>query len=565
MRNIRYLLLLIILLPTIVLANDNYNIASCDTEITFANDNEYTSSENIDFNFNKENTLVTKTLPINTKNILVDKDYFLATENESKIIKIYSNEFDKRSYSIRYTIKNDNKESNKVNICSNYNGNISNINFRLDLPNTISEDNIKFYINNIELTDISFYIDNKTVIGNYPNLKETDTLSFSINYDEIYYGTYTIMCIIIPIIFALISALIWFFYGRDSKYKINRISKLPKSISLLDIALVNDGEVTEEEAFYLLLDLANRGYLEIVENKNNTFTIIRKKDYDGKNYIEASFIKALFRKTLRVTISEYVEVITDNKNHPIKELVNEISDDNLKANFKRACNNILGLINANEEKDKYFEQKSDSKKLYLIAMIAIILVLVTSLPFIEMNKLFLLPLAVIFSVIVLYILLYFVSIINLKNKKNRIEIIIILAISTMIIMLFPSFNHNKLYIISFVISIICVAIILFFYKYMPKRTIYGTKVYSKIEGFKLYLEELRDEDLKALLDQSPDYLIDILPISYILDEGQLVINKMKKQKKSSPEWYKIDDYTPTRLHNSIMRLKNKIIIKDEEI
>ncbi|HAB67166.1 MAG TPA: hypothetical protein DCE23_07350, partial [Firmicutes bacterium] len=427
MRNIRYLLLLIILLPTIVLANDNYNIASCDTEITFANDNEYTSSENIDFNFNKENTLVTKTLPINTKNILVDKDYFLATENESKIIKIYSNEFDKRSYSIRYTIKNDNKESNKVNICSNYNGNISNINFRLDLPNTISEDNIKFYINNIELTDISFYIDNKTVIGNYPNLKETDTLSFSINYDEIYYGTYTIMCIIIPIIFALISALIWFFYGRDSKYKINRISKLPKSISLLDIALVNDGEVTEEEAFYLLLDLANRGYLEIVENKNNTFTIIRKKDYDGKNYIEASFIKALFRKTLRVTISEYVEVITDNKNHPIKELVNEISDDNLKANFKRACNNILGLINANEEKDKYFEQKSDSKKLYLIAMIAIILVLVTSLPFIEMNKLFLLPLAVIFSVIVLYILLYFVSIINLKNKKNRIEIIIILA------------------------------------------------------------------------------------------------------------------------------------------
>ncbi|HAB67623.1 MAG TPA: hypothetical protein DCE23_09685, partial [Firmicutes bacterium] len=120
-------------------------------------------------------------------------------------------------------------------------------------------------------------------------------------------------------------------------------------------------------------------------------------------------------------------------------------------------------------------------------------------------------------------------------------------------------------IISFVISIICVAIILFFYKYMPKRTIYGTKVYSKIEGFKLYLEELRDEDLKALLDQSPDYLIDILPISYILDEGQLVINKMKKQKKSSPEWYKIDDYTPTRLHNSIMRLKNKIIIKDEEI
>lgn len=564
MKNIKYLLFIILLFPSIALANNDYNITSCDTEITILNDTEYKYKENVNFIFKKSDTLATKTLPLSTKNILVDKDYFLET-SDNKILKIYSNEYSKRSYDISYTINN-NESSNKLNICSNYNTDVSDINFHINLSNTISKDNIKFYLNDEELTNIAYKVDNNILTGTYSLLNESDILSVEINYDKLYYDSYTIMCIIVPIIFAIISALMWYLYGRDLKYKISRISKLPKSVSLMDIALVNDGEVSEEEAYFLLLDLASRGYITIVENKNNNFTLIREKDYDGKDYIEASFLKALFRKTIRVTISEYVEVMTEGKNKKIKELVKEIPNNNISDNFKRACNNILGLINANEEKSKYFEQKSDNKKIYLVGMIAIILVLVTSLPFIEMNKLYLLPISVLFSVITLYILLYFVSNIDLKNKKNRIELIILLAISVMIIMLLPSFNHNKLYIVAFIISIICVSIILFFYKYMPKRTIYGTKVYSKIEGFKCFLDELREEDLTNLLEQSPNYLLEILPIAYILDKGNVVIQHMKNHKIEEPTWYKLEEgFTVTKFHNSIMRLKKRIISQDEEI
>lgn len=558
MKNIKYFLILIIILPIIVTANNNYNIPSCNTEIDIINDS-YVYEEIVDFKFNNPDVLATKTLPSNTKNIIVDKDYFLET-SDNKLLKIYSGSFEKRYYNIKYTIP----DTNSINICSNYNSNVDNITFRINASNILSEENITFYLNDKEI-DLDYTLDDKTIKGTYHKLNENDILSVKIDYDTIYYDTYTILCIIVPISFVLLSALLWYIFGKDLKYKVTKISRLPKSISLLNIALVNDGIVTKEEAYYLLLDLANRGYINIIENKNGTFTLERIRDYDGKDYIEASFLKALFRHTIRVTITEYVEAISEGKKEPVKELDKTINDENISNNFKRACNNILDLINANEEKNKYFELKSDNKKLYLIAMVAIILVLVTSLPWIEMKKLYLLPISVVFSVTVLYISLYFISIMDLKYKKTRVGIIIMLALCAAIVLLLPSFNHNKIYIIAFIISIVSVIIILFFYKYMPKRTIYGTKVYSKIEGFKLFLDDLREEELKVLLEHNPNYLYEILPVSYILDREDIVINNLKKYNLEEPKWYKMEKgYTPDKFHNSITRLKNKIIEENEE-
>lgn len=566
MKNIKYLIFIVLLFPLLVSASNSYEITSCDVELTLDDENNYTYDESVNFKFNAVNVLATKELPASISNLEVDKDYFLET-SDTKIIKIYSNDYTNRLYNIKYTLKNDSSNKNiyKMPLCHNYNGRVNNVNFHINLSDSISKNNVTFYLNGKIIDDVDFKVSDTKIEGSYHTVKEDDILTVEVNYGTLYYDTYTIMCIVVPITFVILSCLLWYFYGRDLKFKVSRLSKLPSSINLLDMALVNDGVVTSEEAYYLLLDLANRGYLKIVEHKNNNFSIIRGKEYDGKDYIEASFIKALFRKNIRVSISEYIEAVAEGKDNHIKEMVKEIPNADITNNFKRACNNILGLINTNEEKNKYFEPTSDNKKYYLIGMVAIILVLVTSLPFIEINRLYLLPISVLFSVVTLYLLLNFVEKTDLHNREIKIELFILLSILIMIIMLLPAFKYNRLYIIAFGISIICVAIILFFYKYMPKRTVYGSKVYSKIEGYKNFLLDLRDEDLATLLENNPNYLYDVLASSYILNCSDLIIKKIKDHNVKEPSWYTLEEgFTPIKFNNSILRLKKKLKNENEE-
>lgn len=565
MSKIKYILFLVLLLPTIVFASDGYEINSCVVEASINDKNNYEYNEIVDFLFDKSNVLITKRLPLNTSDIMIDKDYFIET-TDNKLLKIYSNEYRKIQYDIKYTIKNETNKKNdyKMNLCSSYNNSVDEIEFHLNLPYTIESDNVIFYLNDEIIYDIPFEIKDNILTGTYDNLKENDILSVEIKYDNLYFNKYTALCIVLPMTFALMSGILWYIYGKDIKYRISRISKLPSSINLLNIALVNDGIVTYEEAYYLMLDLANRGYIKIIAHKNNKYTIKRAKEYDGKDYIEAAFLKSLFRKTIRVSIAEYIDVVTEGKKSKIKELVKEIPDNEIHESFKRACTNILSIINTNEEKTKYFELKSDSKKIYLVIMIVIILILVTSYPFIKINKLYLLPLSVLFSIVTLYILINFVTMIDLRKNSNKIQVFLLAAAITMVVILMPSFKYNRIYIIAFLISIISVVIILFFYKYMPKRTIYGTKVFAKIESFKLFLDELRDEDLKVLLEQQPNYLLDILPASLLIGRGELVIKKMKQFNIKEPSWFKLEDgYTETKLYNSIERLKNRIRYLDE--
>lgn len=570
MKRAKYVLIVLFFLlfiqTSVTAKSPDYDIESYNVEISVDKDLNYTYNENINLVFNKSNTIVTKTIPYEATDININKNYVIET-NKNKLIKISSKNNTHDSYTYKYKIKKD-KENDDIYIIeidNNFNNDISKLDFILTYPSSFNKNNLTFYLNGKKVKDITYKINNQELTGSISNLKEDDKLLVIVDYGKIYVNSLTIITIVISILLSLFSYILWRIYGKDVKYTIEFEKNIPSKLNTIDVSLIEKGYLNNENAIYLLLDLANRGYLKISEEENNEFTITRIKDYDGSNYKEASFIRALFRKNMTVNISEYIEALNKESKTPYqKELDKKITKDNIKYRLIRAIKNVMSISKSNEEKNKYFETKSNNKKTYLLFSITIILVLITSIPFIEINKLYLLPISVLFSSISLFILINIVENVDLKKKNNKITILLLFAIIALIVLLTPSFKQNRIYFIAFLIGIMAVTFILFLYKYMPKRTIHGTRLYSKIEGLKKYLNEVSDKELKLVLKDNPNYLYDILPYSYILGIESVVFNKLKKLNIEEPKWYKIDNFTYRKLFNSINRLINLINEEDKE-
>ena len=570
MKRAKYVLIVLFFLlfiqTSVTAKSPDYDIESYNVEISVDKDLNYTYNENINLVFNKSNTIVTKTIPYEATDININKNYVIET-NKDKLIKISSKNNTHDSYTYKYKIKKD-KENDDIYIIeidNNFNNDISKLDFILTYHSSFNKNNLTFYLNGKKVKDITYKINNQELTGSISNLKEDDKLLVIVDYGKIYVNSLTIITIVISILLSLFSYILWRIYGKDVKYTIEFEKNIPSKLNTIDVSLIEKGYLNNENAIYLLLDLANRGYLKISEEENNEFTITRIKDYDGSNYKEASFIRALFRKNMTVNISEYIEALNKESKTPYqKELDKKITKDNIKYRLIRAIKNVMSISKSNEEKNKYFETKSNNKKTYLLFSITIILVLITSIPFIEINKLYLLPISVLFISISLFILINIVENVDLKKKNNKITILLLFAIIALIVLLTPSFKQNRIYFIAFLIGIMAVTFILFLYKYMPKRTIHGTRLYSKIEGLKKYLNEVSDKELKLVLKDNPNYLYDILPYSYILGIESVVFNKLKKLNIEEPKWYKIDNFTYRKLFNSINRLINLVNEEDKE-
>lgn len=559
-------ILLGLLLPTIANASD-YKVESYDITIDITEKREYTYEENISVLFENQNVYVEKELSTQAKNLKVNTNYISETKNK-KILRINSDNKSSSTYSFKYNLeeKEYDKDIYEINILNNFNNTLNNISFYINLEEDFNKNNIDIYLNGKKNKNIKYNIKNNMIEGNIKELKTNDVLTIKVDYSKIYFTTTTAFATFIPIILTLISGILWFIYGKDLKYKLSKTYELPKNMNSLELGLVYKGYNDEKDIFSLLLELANRGYLKIIENSNNNFTIRRIKDYDGKDYKESMFIKSLFRKTNSVSLAEYINIVSERKKEKGNVILDKsINSADLYSRFQRAKKVILPIANEKEEKNKYFEKTSETKKAYLILILATILILLTSVPFIEVNKLYLLPISVIFSISMLYILMNIIEFTELKLTKKTLYLFVVLSILILVIMLLPAFRRNRIYLITFFVCSACIFAILFFYKYMPRRTIFGTRQYSKIDSFKNFIWANNKKDFDIVTSKNENYLLNILAPSYVLNLEKDIFIKMKEYNQSEPTWFELkDEFTVQKFNNSIDRLYNNLKEKNEE-
>ena len=565
MKRIKYLIILLLLMPTIALANSDYKVEDYDVDIVIHN-NDLEYKEALDLKFYKDNVLLTKkieedALDLNSnKSIVVEKSTY-------NLVKIYSREHEER-YELEYRLKNEKmtKYMYDLDIKNNYNNNLYNITFRVEAPRDISKSKIEFYLDGKNITSlVNYELDKNELTGNYNKiLKENETINIKIIYGNFYLSNSNFVCIVLSIVLSIISYFIWYFYGKDTKIEKVRTPKFAKDFGPLELALVNNEKVEFEDVYPLIIHLANQGYINIIEERKG-FTIEKKKDYDGKNYREALFMKNFFREGVSVSLSEYLNIIAEERDDKTKiKQVKTIKEEDLPRHYKRSTNILLSLINSDDEKHKYFEDHAEKLKDYLVLMIAMILISATSLPFVDSGHLYLLPLSVIFSIAILYVLIRSLQYIDIYKKSNRLllcSLIILLIILSFII---PGFKTNRMYSVSFLISIIASIFILFIYKYMPKRTIYGTKVMGKVEGFKDFILNDRKEEIDRVLELNKNYLYDALPFAYVLGIEDKVYELIKEYEMPQPDWLKTSHkYSADTLKRFLYNLR-RIIIKEED-
>lgn len=550
--------LLFLIFPCIVSA---YKIEEYDTYIEVS-DNKIMYRENINVNFNGNET-IKKTLLSNKS-----KDIFVSTNHTIKdnIIKIDNNGYNNHKYNIKYSYKYDYSNNYEINIGNTYNASINSLSFNIELPKNIKEENISFYLNDKEIKDIEYrIIDGNKVYGEYGQLKENDELILSVNYTNKKVSSLLIKISIVgPIIFVLISYILWLIFGKDRLIKIEKTSIPPRRQNPLELALMYNGNATTKDIVYMILELSSKGYIKIEENNKN-FKLIRLKQYNGSNYKESVLFKSIFAKNNVSSFSDFVNNISNKNSNKRNEYLDEISINELKLRMPRIKNNVLSITNSQEEKNKYFEKEAETKKVFLSIMLALILFLVTSIPFIENGKYMLIPISIIFSIITLAELITLsekLDLLKFNYKKVLFTILILLGI--WIILLIPILNVNKIYILSYIIGTISTLVILILYKYMPKRSIYATRELGRIEGLKLFINTAKDEELERVLNNNEHYFYEILPYTYILGCNNKLYSKMKHFEIKKPDWYDINgEFTVQKLSNSIDRLIKEIINNEE--
>ena len=557
-------------------AND-YDITKYDVEIVVDEHNKYSIKENIDTYFNVSKHGIVRRIPLYNNiirqdgtrernrvlisNVHVNEEFASSRENNNYVLKIGSADktlTGKHSYSISYDYDIGLDKNNKYDelyfniIGTNWDTNISNVTFKITMPKEFDASKLGFSYGEYgesNTDNISYDVDGNVITGSFDRtLLAGEGLNVRLELPEGYFirksvSSSLLECwyYIIPILGVLFSYLIWKKYGKDDQV-VDIVSFYPpENMNSLDVAFAKKGSVNSNDAVSLLVYLASKGYIKIVEDKKSKsrFTIQKVKEYDGNNKEEELFFRGLFKKVW-----------------------DSISSDELNESFYLTINSILTKKNSTANRKEIFNNKSSNKRYILFLFMLITSSLSTIIPALGYKLS-----DVIFSIIICNLIgivaLIIVGIIYDNNCTKKglnsalgfaFFFVLALAVANFTIIGFEYIYYDTVYLIGFILCMVCTYLIYFFYLIVTKRTEYGNKVLGEVNGFKKFLETAEKDKLESLVHDDPSYFYNILPYAYVLGVSDAWIKQFEGIAIAPPDWYEsADTFDYYRFNRSLNR------------
>lgn len=557
-------------------AND-YDITKYDVEIVVDEHNKYGIKENIDTYFNVSKHGIIRRIPLYNNiirqdgtrernrvlisNVHVNEEFASSRENYNYVLKIGSADktlTGKHSYSISYDYDIGLDKNNKYDelyfniIGTEWDTNISNVTFKITMPKEFDASKLGFSYGQYGYSNtdnISYDVDGNVITGSFDGtLLAGEGLNVRMELPEGYFirksvGSSLLECwyYIIPILGVLFSYLIWKKYGKDDQV-VDIVSFYPpENMNSLDVAFAKKGSVNSNDAVSLLVYLASKGYIKIVEDKKSKsrFTIQKVKEYDGNNKEEELFFRGLFKKVW-----------------------DSISSDELNESFYLTINSILTKKNSTANRKEIFNNKSSNKRYILFLFMLITSSLSTIIPALGYKLS-----DVIFSIIICNLIgivaLIIVGIIYDNNCTKKglnsalgfaFFFVLALAVANFTIIGFEYIYYDTVYLIGFILCMVCTYLIYFFYLIVTKRTEYGNKVLGEVNGFKKFLETAEKDKLESLVHDDPSYFYNILPYAYVLGVSDAWIKQFEGIAIAPPDWYEsADTFDYYRFNRSLNR------------
>ena len=407
---------------------------------------------------------------------------------------------------------------------------INKVEFTINMPEEFDKSLLGFSSGNIGSTsnNVSYEVTDNTIEGySYSPIYEGDALTIRLELPEGYfseaksiYGSNISLSFLLPLACLLIVATVYYLKCLRRRV-IDPIEFYPPDdYNSLEIAFLYKGSVTNEDVISLLVYLADKKYIKIVEDKaQNLFSssgftkIIKLKDYDGNKNEEMEFMQGLFSTSDEVTISS------------------------LKYNFYKTLNSIRTAVNSKENKNKILDKSNKMFKTLFIILAYICFVGTIILQVIDIA-----PTSILIMIcfITLFYMPFIFAVFAMKNAlviRIFVGLFILFHASMFYTSLIGSYIVGTLPIINIIIAIICSVIIIIISGKFNYRTEFGNKIYGRIIGFKKFLETAEKDQLEHLVMENPTYFYDILPYTYVLGVSNKWIKKFESIAIEPADWY----------------------------
>ena len=413
---------------------------------------------------------------------------------------------------------------------------IGNVTFNITMPKEFDSSKLGFSSGSkgsLDNSKVKYTVNDNTISGSYDGiLNEGESLTVRCELPEGYFvdaglvvNSNIYLMFIIPIVALIISFLLWFIFGRDNRVIETVEFYPPEGFNSLEVGFLYKGKANSQDVTSLLIYLANKGYIKISDNNDESlfskadgFKITKLKDYDGNDANERLFLGGLFKDTA---------------------VEGEATKDDLYNSFYLTTNKILSNINNKKNKNKLFEKKASNMSIISILLMLISVITTIAIPTLEYAGAG--EVAMTLFICAFYIPFYAVGIFAKMPLVFRIFWLgFTIFHSTVFFSSLPitdAVTSESIYLIGVIVGILCLIGIIFFFKIMPKRTPYGNEILGKIKGFKNFLETAEKDKLESIVLSNPTYFYDILPFTYVLGVSDKWIKKFETINMQAPSWY----------------------------
>jgi uncharacterized membrane protein YgcG len=313
----------------------------------------------------------------------------------------------------------------------------------------------------------------------------------------------------------------------------------PEGMNSAEVGFLYKGYANTDDAVSLLIYLAEKGYIQIIETTDkvlftavDNFKIKKLRDYDGDNPNERLFMYGLFR--------------------PLSGIIREeVTINDLKIGFHLTIKEIVDNLGAKTNRETIFEKSSLNKSLPVFLMMAVIFVTITLRPVLDYHEPSMLVGALLFPGVGFAFFLFMLFskktqtiIVNGKPKTSRkanIQFGVMFGLffggMPWAFIVLPALLVDTAYWVTYSFGMICIVGMFILNRYMWKRTELGNKLLGRIRGFRNFLVTAEWHKLETLVMQNPTYFYNILPFTYVLGVSDKWIKKFETIAVCAPGWY----------------------------
>ena len=519
--------------------NQDYTIDNFDVTVKVNKNNTYEVTERVKVNYNKKNISFKKIIPlvkeiklddgrlykkkIRLRNSSLDSEYTTSSDDDFLVLKSAPNKNEKEHiYTIKYTYVNGKDSFNNKDelyyyiVDKNWSTSINNITFKIIMPKAFEQSGIRLLQNAVDIDEnlIDYNVNDNIITGSYSGLDRNNSLMIRIPLENNYFLPSTmkflnspIITYLIPIIIICLSIVIWMKYGKSNGTPVIKDTP-PKKLSIIEYSDIYYDELTKTAVISCIIDLANKGYLNIQPSKDSKFVLTKNKAYDGKNKYEKKLFEDIFNGTDEV--------------------------DSKSITFLDAIDSILDNLERSKEKELKYIKKTSLIDKVLILLAAILpfslnIISIFSYQLTSTINYFDIFFNIIYSLIVTSAYIFSLSIVISKGNNLIGRVVYFCIFLGTCVFVFEYFFFPTI-----IACAISSAVPLYLITKTNIRSEERQKVYDELEGYKMHLMNLDN-----VLNDEKFY--EALPYIYLFKIQDTWYKKVKNQEFNLPKWFVSDE------------------------